>query len=296
MNISIIGPSPLSTYLAIKLSINTNHEIALFDSNICDLKKKNSLEALYQNGDDCDTTDNVKVYNEFDDLPKAEVIVFSTKASQNDRMIDRLDRMCSEQASIILLQNGLGIEDSIAEEAPGYDIYSGACWIKVIPLDFSRVRHEFGNTIKIGRYSPFSSHVEPNNKDEKIKSIFDLAGMRTELVMNIKAVQMTKLALNVPFYMVASDRKMSFTEILHDSSADKERIYLQDELITAISKIDYSVDLDLINEMTRDLRNLPVEAPDSREQFSEVMKNELKITLKPLVAMLKNSNIEIEFA
>ncbi len=293
MRITIIGSDQLDSYLAALFAKYTHHEISLLVRNTYPEINKNEINILDVETNKVFQADRLNIYNDIEGIAPSEIIILASRASQNSSLINYLPKLCLKNTAIVLLQNGLGFEKEIADIMPDVPLYSGACWIKVTNIAPFSLRHEFGHSARLGRYSYKNSEMAIEPKDIRIKALLEEAGLEINLVTNIKSVQLTKLALNIPFYILAAIEGKSFPEILSDRNLDKQRNQLQKEIILAASAINSPVDVDFIEDMVYKLRKIPVVPPDSRIQFAKSMKLELPLNVDPLLDMMLKHDITL---
>ena len=293
MKILFVGPGPLSTYLAVRFAVHTRHEVCLLENNEHTVvSDNNEITITDVENKKVYGSNRLTIYKDITKLTQVEIIILASRTSLNKNLLPYLSKLYSSKTSVILLQNGLDFENEIAQTLfPGNWLYSGACWIKVTAITPYNLRHDFGNSIKLGCYS---HKVEITSMDVNIQSLFEEAGLQVELITNIKSVQLTKLALNVPLFVLAATEEKSYPEILHCPHLDKQRHRLQEEIAFAAAKIDCPVDLDFIENMISKLRKIPMVAPDSRTQFAESMKQELPLNADPLLNLMFKHNIELK--
>lgn len=291
MKILVVGPGPLSTYLAVRFAVFSSHEIYLLENTI----DTNAPEIIVTDIETAQSyqTNRINVCNDISLLPKADAIILASKSNFNSNLTPYFSFFCSETSSILLLQNGLNFEQEIANlVSPSNQIYSGACWIKVMAETPTRLRHEFGNFIQIGRYHTNNDEVPINQIDPKILSLLNELELNIELISNIKSVQLTKLALNIPLLLMAAAGK-SYPEILHDPILDQKRNTLQQEITKAANTIGNPVDSQFVENMIFKLRQTPILPPNSRTQFAETIKMEIPMSVDPLLKIMHTHNIAL---
>lgn len=293
MKIIIIGGGQIGCYIATQFAIKTKHEIFLLARSTYPAIKKNGITVTDVEANTTYHTDRIMVCNDIDQLPQANLIILATKTSQNSALLSNLARLCLSGAPVVTLQNGLDFEEEIAHSVQHHSLYSGTCWIKVTTKEPSHIRHEFGKNIKLGCYSSEKLEVAIQPRDKVIKIIFEKAGLVIDLVTNIKSVQLTKLALNIPFFILSAVYGNSISEILSNPSIDAQRKKLQAEIVHASSLLGSPVDIVFIEGMVTKLRKMPVTVPISRSQLAASMKQELPLNVNTLLRLMSQHNISL---
>lgn len=286
MKIAILGAGSIGCYVAAKFAKNTAHELFLL--------ARSTYTAIQQQGitvDDVPSNasyhaDRLTVFNDIKLIPPCDLIILTAKTSQNHEILSGVNHLFHSETQFITLQNGLDFEPEILGVIGEKLIYSGTCWIKVTSIKPGHIRHDFGENIKVG---PFSLTGKGN--PQEIKNIFDEAGFDFDLAPNVLSVQLTKLALNVPFFVLVATTGNSPTEILANTTLDEKRIQLTNEIISSANACNVSIDVDFINQMVANLRKMPLSAPTDRQALSASMAKELPSSAGALIEFMRKKDI-----
>jgi 2-dehydropantoate 2-reductase len=290
MKVAILGMGAIGSYVSAKLSLLKDVELFLLArSNFEEI----SADGIVLTEAEFSEKEPV-IYNQFsvmrrmEEMPKCDVVIICVKSSQTSSILENIETLCHTGTEIITLQNGLNFEDEIAHSVPADNaVYSGTCWIKASVLSKNHVRHDFGTLIKLGQYSGKTSDIS------NIVTLFQTAGLVIELTDNICAVQLTKLALNVPFFVLSAMTGKSVAEILFDPIVDKKRSTLQSEIIQVSASIGSPVDEPFIEKIIVDLRAMQPVPPASRKGVMSRMKAELPQSSGALLRFFKNRGIAL---
>ena len=115
---------------------------------------------VLQNGlrvDSCDGDfylPHINAYATQKDMPKTDVIIVGLKSVKNHDVLPELLRPIVHQNSIvILIQNGIGLEDDLQKEFPGLQIVAGLAFICSAKVGAGHVSHQCYGSINLGNYS-----------------------------------------------------------------------------------------------------------------------------------------------
>ena len=253
MKIAVLGIGAIGTYVSVKLGQLNNIELFLLARSNFDEIQKNGVvlteaQSLKQ---EVNTFKRFSVFRHIQEMPACDIVIICVKSSQTSVVLENIQCLCHLETKVITLQNGLNFEDEITKALQkNTPLYSGTCWIKVSTLSKNHIRHDFGTLIKLGQYSGGI------NNSQELVDLFQAAGLTIELVDNITAVQLTKLALNVPFFTLSAITGNSIAEILHDAELDKQRNVLQAEIIQAAILAEANVDVLFIENIISELRKM----------------------------------------
>ncbi|MEI6970666.1 MAG: 2-dehydropantoate 2-reductase [bacterium] len=96
--------------------------------------------------------------------------------------------------SVVLLQNGIGIEQSVAAAFPANEILSGIAFVCINRVGPGRIRHTDYGRVVIGRYQAGMSE-----RLAAIAMMLERAGIPTRIAADIVMERWVKLVWNAPF-------------------------------------------------------------------------------------------------
>gem|GEM_PF-4155181 len=288
MKIAIVGGGAIGGLLTAKFALNGKHEVHLLARSNYAALKEHGITLIEAETHQVYHIGNFEIHASNTNIPVCDIIFIAVRTNQLVEVASELSTIVHKNTKIILLQNGFNFEEEFsAKMGQGTLIYSGTCWIKATKLGETQFRHDFGNNIKLGRYN------STETIDYEIKELIDNIGLTADMVSDIKAVQLTKLALNIPFFLLATLTGCSVSEILSDSDLNQKREKLRNEIIQAAIMIKSSVDIAYVNEVLLSLKKMEVVPPESRALFADRMKEELPANAGSLIAYMKKRGIDM---
>lgn len=226
-------------------------------------------------------------YRKPGELPACDILVLCIPISENARLLPQLKPRVRQDTVIVTLQNGLDFEPAIREHFPKNPLYSGTCWIKA-SHDGTSFQHIFGHDVFLG---PFNRQLATTDTDASVQALFSSMGLNIRLSDNVKSVQLTKLALNIPFFLLVAREGYSVAEILHNTSLNEERERLQREIVDTARRYGSPVNEAYIDDMLGELRKMPVIPPDDRTQQKDRMAKEVPQNAGPLLALFADARL-----
>jgi 2-dehydropantoate 2-reductase len=118
----------------------------------------------------------------------------ATKALPNQQIPAQIKPVVGEHTSILLLQNGMFIEQEYKDAFPDTTIIRGLAFVCVSKPEPGKIFHQDYGRIVIGRY-PNGNSV----KVEKISALFNQAGVPCNIDDQIQKSSWRKLIWNAPF-------------------------------------------------------------------------------------------------
>ena len=189
------------------------------------------------------TLPQVNAYQRVQDIPSVDVVVIALKTTQNATLLPMLLPPLVEPATVIVtLQNGLDIEEAIADIVPNNPILGGLCFICSNKVGPGHIRHLDYGAINLGLYDPNRQPggITPNL--ENLAQDFTNAGIAIDLTADLYLSRWRKLVWNIPFNGLSVVLSASTAVMMEDSHARQLAADLMAEVVAAANKCVQSVD------------------------------------------------------
>ena len=146
--------------------------------------------------DSCDgdfTLPHINAYGNAQDMPKTDVILVGLKSVKNRDVLPELLRpLLHDDVVVVLIQNGIGLEDDLQQLFPNLQIVAGLAFICSAKVGPGHVSHQCYGSINLGNYSASKSNFEALLQD------FLNAGLQAAEVPYLEA-RWRKAVWNMPF-------------------------------------------------------------------------------------------------
>ena len=141
------------------------------------------------------------VYRSADEYPDTADYVFLTSKffPETDEAAMLRGALKNSRTVLVLIQNGIGIEDQLAEAFPETEILSSIAYIGATRLKPGVVRQKGASELKFGRFGSGAS--EAGRRLEKLFAETD--GVKASFVENIAWFRWNKLLWNLPYNPVS---------------------------------------------------------------------------------------------
>jgi 2-dehydropantoate 2-reductase len=154
--------------------------------------RKHGLQVDSVNGDF--RLPEVNAYHNPQEMPLCDVILVCLKTTGNPHLPEIIKPMLHPGSVVVLLQNGLGLEEDLSKELPVAAIAGGLAFICSNKIGPGHIHHlDYGKLI-IGSYN-----VPDQEILKQIVADFQLAGIHAELSPDLKFARWQKLVWNIPF-------------------------------------------------------------------------------------------------
>ena len=97
---------------------------------------------------------HINAYGASQDMPKTDIIVVGLKSVKNHDVLSELLRpIIHEDSVVVLIQNGIGLEDDLQAQFPGLSIVAGLAFICSAKVGPGHINHQCYGSINLGNYS-----------------------------------------------------------------------------------------------------------------------------------------------
>ena len=173
--------------------------------------------------DSCDgdfVLPHVEAYRHAEEMPQSDVILVALKSVNNHDLLPRLLRpLIHEGVTVVLIQNGIGLEDDLQSVFPGLHIVAGLAFICSAKVGPGHIRHQDFGSMNLGNFSC------PEDRFEALLSDIRDAGLTAAEVPYLEA-RWKKAVWNMPFNGMTVALNTS-TDKLLNTPATRQLIYDQ---------------------------------------------------------------------
>ena len=238
---SIIGTGGIGGYYGGRLA-QAGHDVHFLLHSDYAFVRENGLQVDSVNGSF--HLDRPQVYDDASKMPLSDVVLVCLKTTNNHILPSLLSKVADEHTIVVLIQNGVGVEDDVQDRLPHLQLVAGLAFICTAKVSPGHIYHQCYGQINLGNYS-----CRNEEQLQKIADDFTEAGIKAGIV-DYKTARWRKAVWNMPFngMTVALDTQ---TDVLLNNQATRQLIREQ------------------MMEIVRATRQLGVEGVD--ESFVEKM-------------------------
>ena len=190
MRYGIIGSGAIGGYYGAKLA-RAGQELHFLLRSDYEYVKQHGLQV-----DSCDGSfhlTDVNAYQHTEDMPQCDVVLVCLKSVNNSKLQSLLPPLLHDQTLVVLIQNGIGVEEDVQKMFPCVQLAAGLAFICSAKTEPGRVNHQCYGSINLANYSCRDEALMQAVVDE-----FREAGIETGLVEYHEA-RWKKAVWNMPF-------------------------------------------------------------------------------------------------
>ena len=190
MRYGIIGTGAIGGYYGAKLA-HAGQKVHFLLHSDYEYVKQHGLQV-----DSCDGSfhlDEVNAYQHTEDMPKCDVVLVGLKSVNNGKLPSLLPPLLHNDTLVVLIQNGIGVEDDVQKMFPDVQLAAGLAFICSAKTEPGLVSHQCYGSINLANYSCRDEVLMQAVVDE-----FRQANIETGLVEYHEA-RWKKAVWNMPF-------------------------------------------------------------------------------------------------
>ncbi|MCC5619677.1 putative 2-dehydropantoate 2-reductase [Nostoc sp. CHAB 5836] len=164
-----------------------------------DYEQVNKYGLVVESKDGNFTLPEVHAYYDVEKMPQCDVVVVALKTTQNHLLPKMLPPVVKDNGVVLGLQNGLGIEEEIAQIVGNVTVVGGLCFLCSNKVGPGHIHHLDYGQIVLSEYTP---NYEPSGITEKMQQIaddFESADISIELAEDLLLARWKKLVWNIPY-------------------------------------------------------------------------------------------------
>ncbi len=232
--IAIIGAGALGCYYGVRLAkagedvhfLVRNNRAAIVARGI---RVKTPSERLHLR--------RPQAYGSTADIGPCDLVIIAMKATTNEALGKLLPPLLGENTVVLSLQNGIGVEEPVAEVAGPERVLGALCYIACVRTAPGTVNCTFPGLMMIGE---FGRPVQARTK--RIAALLQKAGVKAQVQDNLEEQRWRKLVWNVPFNGLAIAAGGVTTDvIMGDEGLRALARRLMEEIVEAAAKFGHVI-------------------------------------------------------
>ena len=206
-----------------------------------------------------------QVYGSTAEIGVCDLVIVAIKATGNEQLARMLPPLMGENTIVLTLQNGLGVEEPVAEIVGGEHVLGAICYIGCYRTGPGLIHCTFPGLVAVGE---FGRPVQKRTRD--IATLFNKAGVKTEAHDNLEEQRWRKLVWNVPFNGLAIAAGGVTTDVLlADEGIRLLARRLMDELVDAAAKFGHVIPRSFLDAQFERTEKMGAYRPSSLTDYED---------------------------
>ncbi|MDH8701305.1 2-dehydropantoate 2-reductase [Dysgonomonadaceae bacterium PH5-43] len=222
----------------------------------------------------------VEAYNDTQAMGVCDVVLVCLKTTNNYMLKSLLPPLLHKNTLVILIQNGLGLEEDVVADFPELNIAGGMAFICSQKLGHGYISHLDYGKLTLAAY---------NNKALSVLSLvtndFNEAGVTSEILPDLESARWRKLVWNIPYNGSTVVLNTTTEALMNNPVSESLMRDLMEEVVAAANAcgIKYPIENSFIDEMLELTRNMTPYSPSMKLDYDNGRELEIKyIYSKPI--------------
>jgi 2-dehydropantoate 2-reductase len=135
----------------------------------------------------------VNAYGHAEDMPQVDVVLVCLKTIRNKQLKDLLPPLLKADTLVVLIQNGIGVEEDVQRMFPEVQLVAGLAFICSSKIGPGHISHQCYGSINLGNYS-----CRDEQRIKQFRAELEAAGIRVG-EMEYHQARWKKAVWNMPF-------------------------------------------------------------------------------------------------
>ena len=179
----------------------------------------------------------VATYASSADIGPCDLVIVAVKATANSALAKILPPLMGPNTLVLTLQNGLGVEEPVAEVVGGEHVLGAICFIGCMRTAPGVVECSFPGLMMLGEFGRSAQA-----RTRSLAQLFEKANVKCEAQDNLEELRWKKLVWNVPFNGLAITAGGITTDVLMaDEGLRLLARRLMEEVVEAAAKFGHQI-------------------------------------------------------
>ncbi|MBV7479944.1 putative 2-dehydropantoate 2-reductase [Pseudomonas sp. PDM31] len=231
------------------------------------------------------TLNPVQAYSSAEDMPPCDWLLVGAKTTSNADLAPAILKAAAPGAKVLLLQNGLDVEDSLRQLLPdSLHVLGGLCYICVHREGPGVITHQALGAVHVGYHSGCADEAARTAIVEEGVGLFRAAGIDSQAMANLNQARWLKLVWNIPYNGLSVVLGASTTPLMADADSRMLVKALMDEVVQGAIACGHEVPTGYAEHLFKVTENMPDYWPSMYHDFLHKRPLELAaIYARPLV-------------
>jgi len=255
---AVIGTGAIGGFYGGKLA-QAGKEVHFLLRSDYKIVKEKGLRVNSINGDF--QVNPINAYQSIHDMPVCDVVLVGLKTTSNDILPELLQPILHKNSMVVLIQNGLGIEQKLAQSLPETGIAGGLAFICSQKNSPGIITHLDLGKINLSLFQGNQTLLQQIGND------FKEAGIAAKVAENLDYFRWHKLLWNVPFNGMCVVLNTSTDKLMNNEATRKLAREIMFEVVGAAQKCGHNLSDDLPDKMIQLTAEMKPYAPSMKLDY-----------------------------
>lgn len=213
----------------------------------------------------------VNAYDDVAQMPPCDWLLVGAKTTSNASLAPLIAQAAAQGAKVLLLQNGLAVEDELRSLLPDHlHLLGGLCFICVHRAGPGVIEHQAFGGVNIGYHSgPAQDDAERQAIVEEGAALFRSAGLDSNAMPNLAQARWQKLVWNIPYNGLSVLLNSGTRAIMDNSDSRALAAELMEEVVAGAAACGHVLPPNLPAAMLASTNAMPDYLPSMYHDFMQ---------------------------
>ncbi|MFZ5496500.1 MAG: 2-dehydropantoate 2-reductase [Verrucomicrobiota bacterium] len=210
------------------------------------------------------TARKIHVYGSAAEIGPCDLVVIATKTTANEALKSILPPLLKPETVVLSLQNGLGVEEPVAEIVGPGRVIGAICYIGCMRTAPGVVNCSFPGLMTIGKFGK-----PAGERTQAVAALWRRAGVKCTAQDNLESQRWHKLVWNVPFNGLAIVAGTTTDVLIADEDLRLLARRLMEEVVEAAAKFGHEISRSFVDLQFERTEKMGAYKPSSLVDFEE---------------------------
>lgn len=205
--------------------------------------------------DDCEGNfrlPKVNAYSTPQELPRCAVAVVALKTTHNHLLPGILPEVLAPNGFALVLQNGLGNEDTCAAIVGAQHVMGGLAFLCSNKVGPGHIHHLDYGLVTLGDYTADHSAAGVTERMKTVGADFEMAGVQIVYEEDLETARWRKLVWNIPFNGLCTVLRQTTQPIMKHTGSRVRARMLMEEVVAAAAACGHVIPSSFVDKMMTD--------------------------------------------
>lgn len=236
-------------------------------------------------------------YAKPEDMPLCDVAIVALKTTNNHLLKELLPKVVKANGTVVVLQNGFGVEQVAADILPQASIIGGLCFIGSTKIGPGHIEHSGFGMVNLGHYLADGSAGGITPELKLVAESFLACGIDAKAIENLSYLRWQKLVWNVPFNGLSVVLNSNTTKLLNQPDSRELIKSIMLEVIAAANACGQSLNESIAQTLIVNTeKNMQDYSPSMKVDFEHHRPLEIDAIYQAMINHAAQSGVDMKLS
>lgn len=209
------------------------------------------------------TFENIHAHKDVSSIPVSDIVIVSLKTTENEKLLPiLLPPILKKETTIILIQNGLGVEADVAKLFPDQQIIGGLAFISSSKVAPGHILHIDHGNLSLGYFN----HINEKNIQTIVEKL-NQQNIKVTLSDELNKLRWRKLIWNIAFNGMTVILGCQTDKIMQSKDLIELSKEIMEEVISGAKSCGAELDVNLTSQMIQYTIDMPAYSPSMKLDY-----------------------------